>query len=226
MNVFQQSPRFDGVVFALDGTLVHSAPALAAALNVVLAEEGVAPFTVAEACRFIGAGAERLIGDAFTARERPLDAAQRRTLTERYVAAYAQRGSPDTALFAGASDVIDNLRRHGIPLAICTNKPEAIARHVLAQLKLDRCFVAIIGGDNEFGLKPAPGPLLEACRLMGVAPNRVLMIGDSGTDVRTARAATCTAAVVRHGYSRVAVESLGAAFVLDSLADVEALVLA
>ena len=226
MHVSHKSRRFDGVVFDLDGTLIHSAPDIAAALNIVLAEDGLAPFTVMEAGRFIGAGAARLVGDAFAARNRPLDTDHVRSLTERYVTVYARRGSPDTTLYPGAADTIDSLRRGAIAMAICTNKPEAISRAVLAQFGLDRSFAAIIGGDSGFGLKPTATPLREACRIMKVAPERVLMVGDSGTDVRTAQAAACTAAIVRHGYSQVPVETLGAAFILDSIADVAALVLA
>ncbi len=221
----QKACRFAGVVFDLDGTLIHSSPDIAAALNIVLVEEGLAPFTIPEAGRFIGTGAERLIGDSFAARGRPLDVAQVHALTARYVATYERRGSPDTALYPGAAEMIGTLRRHDIPMAICTNKPTAITHQVLAQFQLEACFVAVIGGDGRFGLKPAAEPLLEACRLIGVAPARVLMVGDSGTDARTAQAAGCPVAILRHGYSREPVDSLGAAFVLDSIAEVGALVL-
>ena len=84
--------------------------------------------------------------------------------------------------------------------------------------------VVITASIVSWSLPAFAAPLREACRSMNVAPERVLMVGDSGTDVRAAQAASCAAAVVRYGYSRVPVESLGAAFILDSIADVGALV--
>ena len=98
--VFPQA--FAAVVFDLDGTLVHSAPDIAAALNLLLAEEDQPPFALEETHRFIGAGAGALVNDAFSARDRFLSPSERATFTARYLAIYGRRGSPDTTLYPGA----------------------------------------------------------------------------------------------------------------------------
>jgi phosphoglycolate phosphatase len=85
---------------------------------------------------------------------------------------------------------------------------------------LDTLFSAIICGDSGFGRKPAPAPLQAACQRLGADPAATMMVGDSVTDVRTARAANCTAVIVRGGYTLAPVESFGADAVIASIADV------
>jgi phosphoglycolate phosphatase len=217
-------PRpFAAVVFDLDGTLIDSAPDIAAALNTILAEENLPPFPVGEATRFIGRGAEMLIADAFTARGRALTEPASQDLTERYLATYAQRGSPDTRLYPGVRGLLDQLT---VPMAVCTNKSERISRDVIAQFGLTDQFRAIIGSDSGFGRKPAPEPLVAACRALGARPADVLMVGDTVTDVATARSAGCAVAVVAHGYSQRPVADLGADAVLDSVTSLADLMVA
>jgi phosphoglycolate phosphatase len=218
-------PRpFAAVIFDLDGTLVHSAPDIAAALNIILKAEGVPTFASEDTYRFIGRGAERLIADAFAARGRVLAADALAALTQRYLAAYAHRGSPDTTLYPGAMDMLCGLRSRGIKLAICTNKAQSLSNQVVAGLGLNSVIASVIGSDSGYGRKPAPEPLLEACRRIGVEAQEALMVGDTITDVRTAAAAMCASAVVRHGYSQQPIDALGAQVVLDSVADVTNLI--
>src|SRR5262249_32075153 len=156
------------VVFDLDGTLIHSAPDIAASLNILLAECDLRPFAQTDTYRFIGAGAQRLVTDAFAALGQTLTETEIATLTARYLGVYAQRGSPDTVLFPGVVEFVQGLRQDGIRLGICTNKAETISRDVIAQFGLSEIFTALIGGDSGFGRKPEPGPLLEVCRRLDV----------------------------------------------------------
>ncbi|TAL02304.1 MAG: phosphoglycolate phosphatase [Rhodospirillaceae bacterium] len=213
-----------GVIFDLDGTLIHSAPDITAALNVVLVECGLEAFAIKQACGFVGAGARRLIADAFTARGHTLTEDEVSRLTARYLDVYARSGSPHTTLYSGVRETLETLGKMGVALAVCTNKAEAISRDVLAQLRLDTVFAAIIGGDSGFGRKPDPGPLNEACRRMSTAAADVLMVGDTIMDVGAARAAGSRVAVVRHGYSQTPVETIGADLLLDDLSHIIALV--
>jgi phosphoglycolate phosphatase len=213
-----------GVIFDLDGTLIDSAPDIAAALNVVLTESELAAFTIKQACGFVGAGAKRLIVDAFAARGRVLTEAELTQLTARYLDVYARSGSPNTVLFSGVRDTLACLADMGVPLSVCTNKAEAISREVLAQLGLDGAFTAIIGGDSGFGRKPEPGPINEACRRMEMPAADVLMVGDTIMDVGAAQAAGARVALVSYGYSQTPTETLGADLLLDEFAHLAALV--
>jgi phosphoglycolate phosphatase len=220
-------PRpFAAVNLDLDGTLVHSAPDISAAMNIILREEGLLPFAVEESLRFVGEGAARLIDSAFAARDVTLTPERATALTARYLRTYATRGSPDTTLYPGAREMLAELQARRIPVAVCTNKAENISRDVVAQFGLDRWLGAVIGSDSGFGRKPTAGPLREACRRLGVDPTATLMVGDTGTDVGTARATPCACAVVRNGYSQSPVETLGADILIASVADVPQLIAA
>jgi phosphoglycolate phosphatase len=211
-------PRFAGVVFDLDGTLIHSAPDIAAALNIVLEERGIEPFPVLDTYRFVGAGARRLIEDSFAARGQMLSAADVDDMTAHYLRTYARNGSSATTLYPGVVETIASLRRVGLPLAVCTNKAEGISKDVLRLMNIGDAFSALIGGDSGYGRKPEPGPLVEVCRRMGVAPRDILMVGDTVMDVGAAQAVGAQVAVVRYGYSQKPVDTLGADYVIDAFA--------
>jgi len=106
-----------------------------------------------------------------------------------------------------------------IPMGVCTNKPEAISRHILDSLNLSAYFSSLIGGDTTSARKPDPLPLLTCLRELATAPEAGLMIGDSAVDVNTARAAGVTVGVVPWGYRPVPAEDLGADFVLQELSN-------
>jgi phosphoglycolate phosphatase len=211
------------VVFDLDGTLIHSAPDIAAHLNAVLQEVGVSPFTEHEVLPFIGSGASRLITDAFAARGQHLPARDVTRLTARYLEIYRRDDSPRTVAFPQAADTLATLQRRGLGVAVCTNKPQAISDAVLLRLRLDNYIQAVIGSDSGFGRKPEPGPVWESCRRLGVPVDQALLVGDTAIDVAAARAAGLPVVVVRHGYSQKPVEHLGAEAILENLAELPAL---
>jgi phosphoglycolate phosphatase len=207
-----------GIVFDLDGTLIDSAPDIAAALNRVIEDRGLAPFPLDQALGFVGEGAKILVEKAFAARGRVLTDAETVELTARYLTTYAQQGSPNTTLFPAVRETLIALGEMGVPLAVCTNKAEQISRDVLAQFDLDTIFEAIVGGDSGFGRKPDAGPLMECSRCMGVAAENVLMVGDTKFDIGAAKNAGSRSAVVTYGYSQSPIADLGADLVLDNFA--------
>lgn len=215
-----------GIIFDLDGTLIHSAPDIAAALNIVLHENGLMPFDMEQSQRFIGEGAKSLILKAFAARDRSLSDEAAAELAARYLTTYAQHGSPTTTLFPTVRETLIALGEMGVPLAVCTNKAEQISRDILAQFDLDTIFEAVIGGDSGYGRKPDPGPLREASRCMGIETAHVLMVGDTSFDVGAAKNAGARSAVVAYGYSQSPIASLGADLVLDDLSSLVHLVAA
>lgn len=199
-------PRPSAIVFDLDGTLVDSAADLAAAVNEVLGERGLPIHTVATIRTWIGEGAERLIERALAGgdpgRAPSHDAVAAALLDFRRV--YAAGCTRSTTLYPGAEEILAALRARGLPTAILTNKPANQTATILRHFGLDRLVDAWIGGDSEFGRKPDPRALWELarrlCRCAAPAMPHVWLVGDSITDIRTARAAGGTAIVVRGGY--------------------------
>ncbi len=204
---------YRAVLFDLDGTLVESAADIAEALNDLLAEEGRLPYSLAEVKRMIGEGVVRLVEKAFK------EAARASERAERFTQIYTPRSARLTMPMEGAFAALDHFRSLGVPLAVCTNKPDEAARAVLASLGVLPYFREIIGGSSGLPRKPDPATLLEAARRLGAEPSRTLMVGDSLPDVSAARAAGMKVVVVESGYGEVAARDLGADTVLKSLAD-------
>ena len=197
------------VVFDLDGTLAETAPDLIAALNFVLASEGVEPMSVASARWLLGAGGRVLIQRGFAQADRPLDAATLETLFARFLAYYNAHIADHSTLFPGVIESLDRFAAAGWRLAVCTNKLEASSHLLLGKLGVADRF-AFVCGQDTFGVgKPDPKPLLETIRKVGGRPDRAVMVGDSRTDIDTGKAAGVPVAAVDFGYTDTPVAELG-----------------
>jgi phosphoglycolate phosphatase len=196
------------VVFDLDGTLVDTAPDLIETLNVVFARDGLPPVEYAAARDMIGGGARRMIESGLKLEGRTLaDAVVDRMFAdfiEYYAAHIADRSQP----FPGLDAALDRLAARGCRFAVCTNKLEGLSRLLLEALGLTSRFVAICGQDT-FGIqKPDPEILRRTIEAAGGALPRAVMVGDSGTDIATARAAGIPVVAVDFGYSETPVREL------------------
>lgn len=183
-------------VFDLDGTLVDSAPDIAAALNRTLADRGLAPFALPEVTALIGDGARALVERALAGRGQPFDP----KCLARFVADEDASHTHRTRPYPGIAAVLAALAEAGWRLAVCTNKPAAPARALLASLGLDGLFGMIGGGDSFAVRKPDPGHLLGTLRAAGGDPARAAMIGDHANDVRAALGAGLPCIFAGWGY--------------------------
>jgi phosphoglycolate phosphatase len=207
------------IVFDLDGTLVDTAPDLASTLNLVLAGEGLPPVAFDDARRMIGGGVRRMVERALNAEGRSVSSTELdrlfRIFIDHYSAHIADRSRP----FPQLESVLQQLASEGLQLAVCTNKLEWLSRRLLDALNLSRYFAAICGQDT-FGIqKPDPQMLRLTIRRAGGEVQRAIMIGDSLTDVRTARAANVPVIAVDFGYSEVAPEALNADRLISSFTE-------
>ena len=207
------------LLFDLDGTLVDSAPDMAAAVNRVLAEEGLPVASLERVRHWVGNGGRELVrralaagGDAAPGEDRVEAALQR------FLHVYGERLCVDSALYPGCRSGLEQLRGDGYALACVTNKPEGLARRLLAALDLDGLLPVVVGGDTVDRRKPDPAPLHHAMAELGVVPAETLMIGDSRADVEGGRNAGCRVVCVPYGYSQgTAVEALGPDLVVGSI---------
>lgn len=205
--------RYEAVVFDLDGTLVDSAPDMAAALNAVMGEIGLAPFTLAEVTSFVGSGARILVRRALAARG--ADGVDETEMLGRFIAQYESKLDGETRPYPGVMEMLVRLSGAGLKLGLCTNKPEGPARGVCAALGLDAHLPVIVGGDTLPVLKPDPAPLLHACKALAAAPGATLYVGDSETDYATARAAGTPFAFVAGGYQSRPIADFAPTYRLD-----------
>ena len=189
------------IVFDLDGTLAETAPDLIAALNFVLTSEGIEPLPLASARYLLGAGGRALISRGFAQAGRALDAPKLETLFDRFLGYYNDHIADHSTLFPGVLASLDRFAGAGWRLAVCTNKIEASSHLLLGKLGVAGRF-AFICGQDTFGVgKPDPKPLLETIRKVGGRPERTIMVGDSRTDIETARAAGTPVVAVDFGYT-------------------------
>ncbi|MGL5448004.1 MAG: HAD-IA family hydrolase [Rhabdaerophilum sp.] len=196
------------LVFDLDGTLAETAPDIMGTLNALLAGEGLNALPIGKARELVGAGARALIERGFKASGRPLSAEKLDELFAAFLPHYLGRVAQESFLFPGVEAALDRFAAEGYALAICTNKPEPHSLALLEALGIKNRFRAIIGRETLPFFKPDPRVLLETIRLSGGEPSRAIMIGDSKTDLDTARAAQIPSIGVSFGYTDVPMAEL------------------
>jgi phosphoglycolate phosphatase len=189
------------VVFDLDGTLIDTAPDLIDTLNVVFVREGLKPLEYAEARNMIGGGARRMIESGLLHEGGQAAREDVDRMFEQFIAYYADHIADRSRPFPGLEDALDELARDGCRFAVCTNKLEGLSRLLLDALGLTRRFEAICGQDTFKVQKPNPEILWRTIAAAGGAPDKTVMVGDSGTDIDTARAARIPVVAVDFGYS-------------------------
>jgi phosphoglycolate phosphatase len=212
------------IVFDLDGTLVDTAPDLIDSLNLLLVREGVDTVAYEDARRLIGGGARLLIERGLTSRGRSFTPADIDRLYRVFVDDYASRIAALSQPFPGLEDALDAIAGLGCRLAVCTNKTEGLSVKLLNELNLSWRFAVICGQDTFGIMKPDPRILLSTIEAAGGVPASTLMIGDSITDIETARNAGVPVVAVDFGYTDVPVSRLGPDRVISRFDQLPALV--
>lgn len=197
------------LVFDLDGTLADTSHDLIGTLNVMLARDGLPTVAPQTARSLVGAGARALIERGYALRGAPLGASRTDALVEDFLAHYEAHIADESRLFPGALAALDRFRAAGYRLAVCTNKPERLARLLLEKLSAADRFEAICGRGTFPMHKPDPRTLLMTIDAARGDPRRALMVGDSKADVDTAKAAGAPVVAVDFGYTDVPVAELG-----------------
>lgn len=198
------------VVFDLDGTLVESLPDLAATLNVILNRHGLTALEPQMVRSIVGRGARVLLTRGFEASGQSLSPERADILFAEFIEHYTAHIADASFVFPGVEDALDQLADAGARLAVCTNKRTDLAVPLLQALGLAKRFAAIVGPDLAPAAKPDRRHLLTTVALAGGDPARAIMVGDSGTDADTARAAGVPLILVTFGYTEIPAADLGA----------------
>ncbi|MBA2817524.1 phosphoglycolate phosphatase [Candidatus Pantoea persica] len=171
------------LAFDLDGILVHSAPGLAQAIDLALADLQLPPAGVVRVSTWIGNGADIMIS---------------RALFDKHYADTVEAGS---TLFPQAKETPLALHAQGMPIAIVTNKPTPFVAPLLQSLGIAEAFSLIIGGDDVIVKKPHPAAIFLVLGCFGVLPSQLLFVGDSRNDIQAARAAGVPNVAMTCGYN-------------------------
>lgn len=190
------------VLIDLDGTLLDTAADLAAAVNGMLADLGMAALSEPVIASYVGKGAEVLVHRALGG---SLDARVDEALHGQALAAFSRHyqveNGRQSRAYDGVLEGLDAMRSRGLRLACVTNKPQVFADPLLARCGLAPFFQTVLGGDALPRKKPDPLPMLHAAQLLGSTPSTTVAIGDSLNDALAARAAGMSVFAVPYGYN-------------------------
>ena len=190
------------VMFDLDGTLVDSVPDLAWCADRTLEDLGL-PLVGEDKTRdYVGNGIYVLVKRILTQKldGEPDEALYNKALPI-FWEYYRENVSQFSQLYGGVQEALDELKKQDIKLACVTNKAEEFTKTLLAHLKIDTYFEIMVGGDTLEKKKPDPMPLLHIAKVVGVAVENCLMVGDSQHDIAAARAAEMRVVAVPYGYN-------------------------
>lgn len=190
------------VIFDLDGTLVDSAPDLMLATNHVLSRLERRAITMDEVRSFVGHGARKLIARGCAATGEPIDEKTLDFYFAEFLRFYEKNIAVDSVAFPGVIKLLKRCAAGGLKMGVCTNKLEGLSVRLLQALGMEKYFGAIVGPDTVNIAKPDPAPYLETMKRLGVPAKDSIMIGDSETDILTARAVGVPVIGVTFGYTQ------------------------
>lgn len=208
------------IAFDLDGTLVDSAGGIARALNTALDSVELPDFDVRTVRGWIGDGPDALIDRALRACDlQDIDLTWLTARVHRYFFAVSLAAPfGDCFVYEGIEGLLERLAVR-LPLVVVTNKPSVLAQALLREAGLLGYFDSVHGADTARLRKPSPLLIEQAADALGLSPHALLMVGDTETDCRAARAAGCKAAWAGWGYGLLPPELTASVWWLDVPAD-------
>jgi phosphoglycolate phosphatase len=209
----------DVLLFDLDGTLVDSAGGIAAALTHLRAERGAGPIEPDTVRPWISLGGEELVSRALGSHtgDSAADLA-------RFRAILSSLPTDPKCLYEEVEEALDRLAEMGFAMAVVTNKPEALSRGLLTDLRLAGRFVTVVGGDTTPCSKPDPAPIRHALAALEAGPGQAMLIGDSAIDSAAARTFAIPFLLFEGGYGAAECDAADVAGRFTSFAHLPALI--
>ncbi len=213
------------VLIDVDGTLVDSVPDLAYCVDEMLKQLGMTPYGEGEVRHWVGNGVERLVRRALTGQlEGEPDEELFNTGYPIFMELYKENTSKRSCLYPGVKEGVEYLKASGYKLGCVTNKAAEFTHPLLKDLGLFDYFESVVSGDTLERKKPDPMPLLYSAEKLGVAAEDSLMLGDSISDVKAARAAGFQIICMSYGYNHgVDIREANPDAVIDSMVELKEL---
>ncbi len=178
---------YRAIIFDLDGTLLNTLDDIADSANAVLADHGYPPHAADDYRFFIGGGVDVLFERALPEGDRSVATIER--CVERFKDVYKSGWNVKTRIYDGASELLDQLVERGLKLAVLSNKPHAFTEKCVAEYLSRWPIAPVLGQRDGIPHKPDPTGALEIANELGIPPAEFLYLGDSATDMKTARSA-------------------------------------
>ncbi|MDX1824394.1 MAG: phosphoglycolate phosphatase [Thiohalomonadales bacterium] len=209
------------ILIDVDGTLVDSVPDLTYCVDEMMKRLGMPTHGEAKVRNWVGNGVERLVRRALIGQ---LDGEPDEALYEKaypiFLELYRDNTSKRSCLYPGIKEGLDYLKSEGYKMGCVTNKAAQFTEPLLKDLGVYDYFSIVISGDTLPQKKPDPAPLLHAAKFFNVSPEQAMMIGDSISDVKAARAAGFRIVCMTYGYNHgVDIRDANPDAVMDSMAE-------
>ncbi|MCK4951594.1 MAG: phosphoglycolate phosphatase [Gammaproteobacteria bacterium] len=213
------------VLIDVDGTLVDSVPDLAWCVDRMMEHLELPTHGEAKVREWVGNGVERLVRRALIG---TLDGEPDESLFQKaypvFLDLYAENTSKRSSLYLGVKEGLAYLKQAGYKLGCVTNKAAQFTEPLLKDLGIYNDFAIVISGDTLEKKKPDPMPLLHAARFFDVVPENSMMLGDSVSDVKAARAAGFQIICMTYGYNHgIDIREAEPDAVIDSMAQLSGL---
>ena len=225
MTITSWSRPVNAVLFDLDGTLIHTAPDITAAVNQMLKIRNLPILPEALVTNLIGRGSPMLVERVFNVLDIQLSPGERLDALQTFQACYEDIVGSRARPYPGVVDALERLLDMNLKLAVVTNKYHRFAVRLLRQFHMSSMFDLVVGGDTLEVRKPNPLPILHTCDSLGVPVSQSLYIGDSPIDVEAAKSAGVPVFCVPYGYREgQPVSSLACDGYIETLADIPYLI--
>lgn len=203
------------LVFDLDGTLVNTAPDLHNALNVSLKSAGRDAVSLDKVHHMVGQGARVMLERGLNATGGMVDSDEMDRLFDVFLEYYSNNIANYSRPYEGVLEVLDHCKAQNVTLAVCTNKPEDLARELLEELDMMSYFSAVLGGDSLDVKKPHADHINKTIEAAGGNKDKAIMIGDSAADINAAKNSEIPCIAVSFGYTDIPVHELGPNVIID-----------
>lgn len=192
--------KIEGVIFDLDGTLVHTIEDIAGAANVLFSRHGLPEHDIEYYLKWIGNGAVKFIERAHG---KAVSEEQLRAYVSEFKEIYAGNLHDRSKVYEGIPEVLNELVDKGIKISVLSNKPHLLTQEVCSFYLSSWPFDPVLGQREEVARKPDPAAAFEIAEHMDIAPENILFVGDSDNDILTAQAAGMHPLGVSWGYGRL-----------------------
>lgn len=214
------------ILIDVDGTLVDSVPDLAWCVDAMMRELGLPERGEDRVRHWVGNGVDRLVQRALM---NQLDGEYDETLYEKalsvFRAFYAENTSKRSVLYDGVIEALEFLKSTGVKIGCVTNKASEFTLPILKDLGISEYFETVLCGDQVERKKPDPQPLLMSAETLSVNPQASMMLGDSMSDVKAARAAGFSIICMSYGYNHGEdIRDYNPDAVVDSMAEIKELI--
>jgi phosphoglycolate phosphatase len=195
--------KVEGIIFDLDGTLVHTIDDIAGAANVLFERHGLPQHGIDYYLNWIGNGAVKFIERAHG---KPVSKEQLIAYVNEFKEIYEKNLHDKSRVYDGVPELLDKLVSLGIRISILSNKPDNLTREVVSYYLSDWPLIPVFGQREDVPRKPDPAGAFEIAEMMEIDPEKILFVGDSDNDILTAQAAGMIPVGVSWGYGRLLTE--------------------